>query len=51
MRNIHEPKKYYADGSKRHSNYIPEIGKSLDDLYPEIASEFIRSTDPKEEGF
>ena len=51
MKYLHEPKKYFADGSKRHTNQIPEIGKSLDDLYPEIASEFIRSTDPKEEGF
>lgn len=51
MKYIHEPKRYYADGSKRHTSQIPGPGKSLDDLYPEIASEFIRSTDPKEEGF
>ena len=51
MKYIHEPKRQYADGSKRHTNQIPEIGKQLIDLYPEVASEFIRSTDPKEEGF
>lgn len=51
MKNIHEPKKYYADGSKRQSNYIPEIGKQLTDLYPEVASEFVKAVDTKEEGF
>lgn len=51
MKYLHEPKKYYADGSKRHTNQIPEIGKSLDDLYPEIASEFVKAVDIKEEGF
>lgn len=51
MRNIHEPKKYYKAGGKRHPSQIPEPGKSLADLYPEVASEFIRSTDFKEEGF
>lgn len=51
MKYLHEPKKYYKAGGKRQSNYIPEIGKSLADLYPEVAAEFIRSTDPKEEGF
>lgn len=45
------PKRFFADGSKRQSNHIPEIGKQLYDLYPEVAAEFIRSTDPKEEGF
>lgn len=48
MRNIHEPKKYYADGSKRHPSQIPEIGKQLADLYPEIASEFVYASDPRE---
>lgn len=51
MKYIHEPKKQYKAGGKRHPGQIPEPGKSLVDLYPEIASEFIRSTDPKEEGF
>ena len=51
MKYIHESKKYYADGSKRQSNYIPEIGKQLADLYPEVASEFVKAVDPKEEGF
>lgn len=51
MKYLHEPKKYYKAGGKRYPGQIPEIGKSLADLYPEVASEFIRSTDPKEEGF
>lgn len=51
MKYLHEPKKYYADGSKRHTNQIPELGKSLDDLYPEVASEFVKAVDVKEEGF
>lgn len=51
MKYLHEPKKYFADGSKRHSNHIPEIGKSLADLYPEVASEFVKAVDVKEEGF
>ena len=45
------PKRYFADGSKRQSNYIPEIGKQLYDLYPEVASEFVKAVDIKEEGF
>lgn len=45
------PKRYFADGSKRHTNQIPEIGKQLYDLYPEIASEFVKAVDTKEEGF
>lgn len=49
MKYLHEPKRYYADGSKRHTNQIPEIGKSLADLYPEVASEFVKAVDPKEE--
>lgn len=49
MKYIHEPKKYFADGSKRQSNHIPEPGKSLADLYPEVASEFVKAMDPKEE--
>ena len=51
MKYIHEPKKYFPDGSKRHTNQIPEPGKSLDDLYPEVASEFVKAVDVKEEGF
>lgn len=51
MKYLHEPKRYYKAGGKRHPSQIPKIGKSLDDLYPEVAAEFIRSTDPKEEGF
>lgn len=51
MKYLHEPKKYFADGSKRHSNHIPEIGKQLADLYPEVASEFVKAVDVKEEGF
>lgn len=51
MKYLHEPKKYYADGSKRHTNQIPELGKQLYDLYPEVASEFMKAVDPKEEGF
>ena len=51
MKYIHEPKKYYKAGGKRYPRQIPEPGKQLADLYPEIASEFVRSTDPKEEGF
>lgn len=50
MKYIHEPKKYFADGSKRHPGQIPEIGKSLADIYPEVASEFVKAVDPKEEG-
>lgn len=51
MKYLHEPKKYFADGTKRNHYQIPEPGKQLADLYPKVASEFIRSTDPKEEGF
>ena len=51
MKYIHEPKKYFADGTKRNHYQIPEPGKSLADLYPEVASEFVKAMDPKEEGF
>ena len=51
MKYIHEPKKYYTDGTKRNHYQIPEPGKSLADLYPEIASEFVYASDHKEEGF
>ena len=51
MKYLHEPKKYYKAGGKRHPGQIPEIGKQLADLYPEIASEFVKAIEPKEEGF
>lgn len=51
MRNIHEPKRYYKAGGKRYTSQIPEIGKQLADLYPEVASEFVKAVDVKEEGF
>ena len=44
------PKRFFADGRKRHPSQIPEPGKSLADLYPEVASEFVKAVDPKEEG-
>lgn len=43
------PKRFFADGRKRHPSQIPEIGKQLADLYPEVASEFVKAVDPKEE--
>lgn len=42
------PKRFFADGRKRHPSQIPEPGKSLADLYPEIAAEFICASDPRE---
>ncbi len=49
-KNFLMPKRYYPDGSKRHPNQIPEPGQQLADLYPEVASEFIKAVNPKEEG-
>lgn len=49
MKYLHEPKKYYKAGGKRHPSQIPEPGKQLDDLYPEVAAEFVKAVDPKEE--
>lgn len=42
------PKRFFADGRKRDLRQIPEPGKSLADLYPEIAAEFICASDPRE---
>lgn len=38
----HPPKRTLFDGRKRHAQGIPEEGKSLGDLYPEISSEFVK---------
>ena len=38
----HPPKRTLFDGHKRRTQGIPEEGKSLGDLYPEISSEFVK---------
>lgn len=38
----HPPKRTLFDGRKRNIRGIPEEGKSLGDLYPEISSEFVK---------
>lgn len=41
--------KYYQNGKARNKNGLPEDGQSLQDLYPEIAKEFVKAVDPKEQ--
>lgn len=38
----HPPKRILFNGHKRRTQGIPEEGKSLGDLYPEISSEFVK---------
>ena len=41
--------KYYQNGRARNKKSVPEDGQSLQDLYPEIAEEFVKAVDPKEQ--
>ena len=41
--------RYNSDGTPRHPKQLPEDGQSLQDLYPEIAKEFVKAVDPKEQ--